>query len=683
MVVTDRGMDAGAAGEATMAQPFTFAEELLILTVDAVHREPIHLPERTLHYALTGAVLMDLALHNRIDTDRDRLFLIDSTPVGNSLLDPVLKDIADEPNVLSTEDWMARIARRADGLRTLAMARLVDAGIMQADDGGEFSLARWVMHSRRYPAGRLQGAGQQEIQSRMMGVLLRDDIPSPRDSVIISLAHACGVFRNILEATEYAQVEDRIEAISKVEIVLQAVTNVVRNVTLAESFAMKRVIGERGGGWPTASGKLPVLGHLFKLIGDLSSFCTEQYLEHGPVFEVSALGNVFVVIAGPEANQFVNRNGRVHLRTHEQWRTFTHAVGAEKLLVGLTGEDHKLLRSTNRQGYSRSFFLDRLPRAVEVMERELAALPVDRAVSVVPFMQRVMTEQITVLTTGTSSREHLQDIVAMNGAMTLLYADPRLKFLMRTRRMKRVRRRLELLVEQVLQAHESAGEGSRDLIDDLVHLHRSSPEFMPETDLLIAVLGPFMVGLDTVAAATSFALYALLKHPDLIEGVRADADELLAQGAPARDGLERMTVTKGVVLESLRMYPLAPALKRVVTNPFDFAGYRIPAGTRLLVANSVPHNLPEFFPDPERFDIDRYSPERGEHLARGAFAPFGVGPHNCLGRGFAEGQMALALAMLLHRADVTLDPPDYRLNTRYFPPARPKRDFKIRLRPRQ
>ena len=482
----------GAEGPA--ATRFTFAEELLILTVDAGSREPVHLKERTLHFALAGAVLMDLALQNRIDTDPDALFLIDPTPLENNLLDPVLREIADEPNALSTEDWMTRIARRGEQLRSLTMDRLVAADILQADDGGDFALARWVTHSGRYPRGRMQGAGEQEIQTRMMAALLRDDIPSPRDSVIISLAHACGVFRSILDASEYDDVKDRIEAISRMELVLQAVTKVISNMTLAESLAMRRVIGERGGGWPTASGRLPVLGHVPKLVGNLGSFFTEQYLEHGPVFELNAFGNAFVVIAGTDANQFVNRNGRVHLRTHEHWREFTHAVGAAKLLVGLTGEDHKRLRRTKRKGYSRNFILDRLPQAFEVMERELAALPTDRPVSVVPFMRRVMTEQITVLTTGTSSRDHLDDIAALNGAMTLLYVDPRLKFVMRTPRMKRVRRRLELLIEQVLAKHESAGEASRDLIDDLVHLHRSAPEFMPETDLIIAALGPFMVG---------------------------------------------------------------------------------------------------------------------------------------------------------------------------------------------
>ena len=82
------------------------------------------------------------------------------------------------------------------------------------------------------------------------------------------------------------------------------------------------------------------------------------------------------------------------------------------------------------------------------------------------------------------------------------------------------------------------------------------------------------------------------------------------------------------------MYPIAPALRRTVSNSFEFAGYRIPAGTHVIIATTVPHHLPEYFPNPERFDIDRYTAERREHKQPGVYAPFDLGPHRCLGNGF-------------------------------------------------
>ena len=660
-----------------------FAEELLILTIDAEHREPVMIPDFTFGCALAGATLMDLALENRIDTDTKALYVIDPTPVGDSLLDPVLAEIVQESKTLPPGSWVTRIARRGDDLRGLALDRLVAANILEADDGGVFSLSRWVNRSRSYP--NVDGEAAQEIQSRMLSVLMSNEIPSPRDSVIISLADACGVFRRILDDSEYQEVKERLELIVGLELIPQSVTEAVRSVNWAESQFLQRVPRKRGT-WPRASGWLPVVGHAFKLIGNLNAFCAEQYVEHGPVFEVSALGKTHVVMAGPEVNEFVNRRGRFHLRNWETWRGFNHYFGAANVLIGLDGASHRRLRKTKSRGYSRKFILEQLPEVVAVVERELAGLPSDRPLSVLKIMQRVMAEQITLLAAGVSCRNYIDDMVVINEAMHLvlvmkLYP----KFMMRMPRVKRARRRLELLMDRVLAAHESKPDtgASRDLIDDLLQLHRSAPDSMPETDLFINAMGPFMVGLDTVAPTTSFALYALLKRPDLLERVRAEADDLFAAGDPTAEGIQGMTATRGVVMETLRVYPIATALPRTVMNSFDFAGYHIPAGTRLLIPINVAHLLSEFFPNPEVFDIDRYSPARREHVRRGVFVPFGVGHHSCLGRGFAEVQMALTLATLLHRVEIALEPSGYRLKTRYFPAPRPDGKFKIRLRQRQ
>ena len=120
-----------------------------------------------------------------------------------------------------------------------------------------------------------------------------------------------------------------------------------------------------------------------------------------------------------------------------------------------------------------------------------------------------------------------------------------------------------------------------------------------------------------------------------------------------------------------------------MSNSFDFAGYRIPDGTSALIASTVTHYLPEFFPDPERFDIDRYSPERRENAQPGIFVPFGLGHHSCLGQGFAEVQMMLTIATLLHRAEIALARPNYRLKVQHAPGPRPADNFKVRLRPRR
>ena len=91
----------------------------------------------------------------------------------------------------------------------------------------------------------------------------------------------------------------------------------------------------------------------------------------------------------------------------------------------------------------------------------------------------------------------------------------------------------------------------------------------------------------------------------------------------------------------------------------------------VLAIPTVTHFFPEFFPDPERFDIDRYLPERAEHKQRDAFAPFGVGTHRCLGAGFAEAQILLILASIIREAELVLHPSSYELKSTYSPVLRP------------
>ena len=664
-----------------------FAEEMLILVADEGSDE-VNVPDRTLRYALAGAVLMDLAIEHRIDTDTQSLYLTDPTPLGDDLLDPILEDIAcGEPTDTRTcEFWVRRIAQQADGLRAGFLERLVEQDILEAEeDGVFFALTNRVFRSRRYPPS-VDDEAQREVHSRILGVLFSDDIPPTRDVIIVSLAHACGLFSRLMMADEFEEVKERIELVADLELVARSVSDAIRRLTLAESQAARRAIRESGGGWPRASGWLPVIGHAHKMTGNLSVFFTEQYLKHGPVFEVNAPGNRFVVIAGQEANQFVAREGRSHLRTKELWDGFRHSLGVASLLSGLDGTNHRLLRRTKRSGYSRKHILERMPEAVAVVEREMDELPFERPTPVVYVMQRVMVEQLTQLSASASSLEHIDDIIAFSNAMHMIFVTRRRpKFMMRMPRVRRARRRLELLIERVLEEHEAKpDDGSpRDLIDDLLELHRSHPDFLAETDMFINAMSPFMVGLDTVASITSFALYALLKHPDLLERVREEADELFADGEPTDEGMRRMITTRNVLMETMRMYPVGPALSRTVNNSFEFGGYRIPDGTNLLIATTVTHNLPEFFPEPQRFDIDRYSPERREHVQPGAYVPFGLGHHSCMGQGFAEVQMVLTIAALLHRAEIDLEPPGYRLKSKYTPTPKPDDKFKVRLRPRR
>ena len=98
----------------------------------------------------------------------------------------------------------------------------------------------------------------------------------------------------------------------------------------------------------------------------------------------------------------------------------------------------------------------------------------------------------------------------------------------------------------------------------------------------------------------------------------------------------------------LAYVPVAPFTPRGASKPFTFAGHRVEAGEQVMVANGLTHFLPQYFPEPQRFDIDRYSPPHDEHhQGAGIFAPYTLGAHTCLGAGVAELQLMITTAAIL------------------------------------
>ena len=195
-----------------------FAEELLLL-LRAEDGTLSRAPEWLARYALGGAVLMDLALENRIDTDTHRLFLIDSSPLGDRLLDPVLAEIAQADAVHDALYWVDHAARHAEEIRATALERLVRNGVLQLQ-GFRFSR---IFGTQRYSV--VDGKVERELKQRIRAALLSDAIPDPRDTVIVTLADGCGLVGTLLSTGESARAAPRLELIRKIDVIGRAFLN--------------------------------------------------------------------------------------------------------------------------------------------------------------------------------------------------------------------------------------------------------------------------------------------------------------------------------------------------------------------------------------------------------------------------------------------------------------------------
>ena len=201
-----------------------FAEEIMLLLLEDEGKRFLNVPDSSLRYALAGGVLMDLAMEDRIDTDLEKLILVDPTPLGDDLLDPVLADIAAATGPHDARHWVERAASRAFEIREAAMERLIARGILERRENRFL----WMFPSRRYPP--VDGEAELEVKLRIMEVLFADVVPTPRDVVIICLADACGIFTELLSGEDLREARPRIELVRTMDLIGRAVMAAIRDI---------------------------------------------------------------------------------------------------------------------------------------------------------------------------------------------------------------------------------------------------------------------------------------------------------------------------------------------------------------------------------------------------------------------------------------------------------------------
>ena len=668
-----------------------FAEELLIFLLDKQSGQLTPVPDWTRYYALAGAVLMDLALEDRIDTDPERLVLTDPTRLDDDLLDPSLAMIAADSDIHDTGHWIERLATPeiAGKIQENAIARLIERRILEQDAGGFLSLTRLVGRARRYPM--VDGQAGREVDARIMGILFADDIPHPRDAMLIAVVDACGIFDRILSAEERAEVADRLGLLRRLDLIGRTVSDAIRSLggpVSGDEPEHGAVIpgpeqrAEALARQPMAGGGLPILGHAIGLVTDPMAFFTKQYRALGPVFRVRVPGDTMTILAGPEANVFLQRKSRLYLRSWDAMAPMVRRLRAHRALLNMDGAEHFRMRKAVNKSYSYTAALKHLDVAAEIATRGVSDWPEEKPFAVLPALRPILAEQTARIITGTTVSDRFDDLSYYIDTVHA-YASRRgaAKWTLRMPRVRRTRAVTCRFAEGMLNARdpELRANGEPNLIDALIELHRSDPQFLPQNELRVSSLAPFLAGLHTIGATTAFMLYEVLKQPELYDAMQAEADALFEGEGPTSDNLRAMDVTHRALMETLRLYPVAGLVLRDVVNTFELAGHTIPYGDQIIIAATVPHFCAEHYPDPLRFDIDRFLPDRNEHRAAGVYAPFGLGAHRCIGGRFAEVQIALTIATLLHLADIKLHSPRARLKPRYAPALTPGKALKIEV----
>ena len=647
----------------------TLTQELILTLLNEESGYFHQVPGWDLNCAVIGAVLAELSLQSRIDTDMDSLFVLDRTETGSPTLDPILKEIAGEPVQRNAQYWIERLAHHAESIIDLTLDRLVDLKILEHHDGGFWTLSRTAWQTGML-SNSPEGTAAQFVKTRIGNAIFNNEIPEPRDVIIICLINTCDVFRFMFQLDDEA--EERIQFICKMDLIgrsiAEAVAQNLAGPLLRHSALTKRI--------PTVSLR-EILFNSHIREGNIPALFADLAQEHGPVFQIRPpFSEPMIFLASPETNHWVHRRGRMYLRARDYFVDFENVYGAAGVLPSLDGADHFRLRKSLSAAYSRKRLAEQLDELYDHARKHMAQWKVGDSYPATGMSRRMINAQISPLIVGVETQDIIDDLLKFKERAISVHIMKILpKFMLKTPGMRRRTKLIETLLERIQSVHTPAQRAGqhRNLVDDYLSLHASDPQFVPESNLRFAFTAA-LVASAYLGDAFSFTLYAMASQPEIYARIQAEADTLFGNGDPDTEDFSPSTidVTHRFLMECLRMYPIVPMSIRNVMNSCVVEDYELPVGSRIVIAQTAPHYMKDVFPDPFKFDIDRYLPPRNEHHSPG-YAPYGLGTHKCLGSRWMELQLAVNVLMVAHYFTLEVSPANYKHRFAPIPSMKPSK----------
>lgn len=404
-------------------------------------------------------------------------------------------------------------------------------------------------------------------------------------------------------------------------------------------------------GVPVAPGRLPFLGHTLEMVRRRHEF-TSSLRDHGDVVRVD-LGpmETYFVTSPRLAHQVLVTDGGL-FRKGAMFDKFQPYLGNGVMLSN--GPFHLRQRRMMQPAFHRN----RIAHYTGMMTRAAAAL----TSSWTPGEVRVVEDDmqglaVTVVGEALFSTELGRRAIAevrrsifvvikqgMVRALSPSFVE-RLP-LPGNRAFERAVARMRAIVLELIASRRADPEDHGDLLSKLLLAQDDSGDSMTDQQTYDEVLTLLTAGIETTALALAWAFHEISEHPDVERRVVAEIDEVLGGRPVAFADVPKLTYTAAVVNEVLRMYPVWILMRRT-TAPVDLDGVRLPTGAEVILSPHALHHDPASFPEPHRFDPDRWT--SSADVPRGAFVPFGAGARQCMGNVFAQTEVVITLVTVLAR----------------------------------
>ena len=246
------------------------------------------------------------------------------------------------------------------------------------------------------------------------------------------------------------------------------------------------------------------------------------------------------------------------------------------------------------------------------------------------------------------------------------------------RRYKETARKLDEIVYRLIAEHRAGGKDRGDLLSMLLLAQDTEGDGgrMTDKQLRDEAITIIMAGHETTAQALAWTWYMLSQHPDVEARLHEEIDGVLGGRLPTVDDLPNLRYTEMVLAETMRLYPPAWGLGRRVIEDYQLGGYKVPVGSTVVVIPYVMHRDSRYYPDPERFDPMRWTPEERAKRPKFAYFPFGGGNRMCIGEQFAWMESVLVLATVAQKWRLRLVP-NQKVEAQPLVTLRPKHGIKM------
>lgn len=208
--------------------------------------------------------------------------------------------------------------------------------------------------------------------------------------------------------------------------------------------------------------------------------------------------------------------------------------------------------------------------------------------------------------------------------------------------------------QQLLEQAKVRGQDKGDVLSMLLMAKDEDGSGLSDAELLDQVVTLYLAGFESTANTLALTMRLLAMHPDVYARLQSEVDTVLGGRVPTVEDLPKLTYLQQVTKEALRVYPAGTIFARCPRNDMNVLGYDFPKDAFLAICPYVIHRNPEYFPDPERFLPERFSPENEKKLPRNAYIPFGTGPKVCIGQHLAMMEIQMVLAYLCQHISISL-----------------------------